>query len=67
MVFNMTQIAGQPMRVLITRERLVPTDDPTQGVPSGIPSGDLSPQLTAFFTSALILASSAAVNSVSAK
>src|SRR5439155_16729431 len=31
------------------------------------PSGELSPQLTAFFTSAPILASSAAVSSVSAK
>src|SRR6266566_1432559 len=31
------------------------------------PSGELSPQLTAFFTSALILASSVAVNSFSAK
>ncbi|GEM_PF-6102572 len=30
------------------------------------PSGELSPQLTAFFTSAPILASSAAVNSFSA-
>src|SRR3989442_9659637 len=31
------------------------------------PSGEISPQLTAFFTSAPILASSAAVNSCSAK
>src|SRR5947209_9928731 len=38
------------------------TEDPRAG-----PSCELSPQLTAFFTSVLILASSAAVNSVSAK
>src|SRR5574341_2137510 len=38
------------------------TEDPRAG-----PSGELSPQLTAFFTSAPILASSAAVNSFSAK
>src|SRR5581483_7651796 len=50
-------------RVLVTRERLVPTDDPAWG--GG--SGELSLQLTAFFTSALILASSVAVNSFSAK
>jgi hypothetical protein len=35
--------------------------------PRAGPSGELSPQLTAFFTSAPILASSAAVNSVRAK
>jgi hypothetical protein len=39
-----------------------PTIPPRAG-----PSGELSPQLTAFFTSAPILASSAAVNSFSAK
>src|SRR5438309_3903734 len=35
--------------------------------PRAGPSGELGPQLTAFFTSALILASSVAVNSFSAK
>src|SRR3972149_1031627 len=37
------------------------------GPPRAGPSGELGPQLTAFFTSAPILASSAAVNSVRAK
>src|SRR5438093_2780185 len=50
------------MRVLVTRERLVPTDDPARAGASG----GISPQLTAFFTSATILASSVAVNSLRA-
>src|SRR3972149_6643458 len=50
-------------RALITRERLVLTDYSAWGGASS----ELSPQLTAFFTSALILASSVAVNSLSAK
>src|SRR5918998_66731 len=42
--------------------------DPPATCRSGLDhSGELGPQLTAFFTSAAILASSAAVNSVSAK
>jgi len=50
-------------RSAVHGERLVLTDDPAWGGPWG----DLSLQLTAFFTSAAILASSAAVNFVSAK
>ena len=42
---------------------LVPANDPAR---EGT-SGEISPQLTAFFTSALILASAVAVNSFSAK
>jgi hypothetical protein len=44
-------------------QRLRASRNTASGGPSGLPS----PQLTAFFTSAPILASSAAVNSVSAK
>jgi hypothetical protein len=51
------------VHALVTREGLVLSDDPARTEAGG----EISPQLTAFFTSAPIVASSAAVNSFSAK
>ena len=59
---------ARPCRVLVfsKEDEIVGFIGATEDLGSG-PSGEISPQLTAFFTSALILASSVAVNSFSAK
>ena len=53
------------VRVLVTQEGLAPTDNPIK-LGKGA-SGEICPQRTALFMSAPIFASSAAVNSFSAK
>jgi hypothetical protein len=59
---------ARPCRVLVfSKEDGIVTSLGAREDPRAGPGGELSPQLTAFFTSALILTSSAAVNSFSAK
>ncbi len=59
---------ARPCRVLVfSKEDEIVGFVGTTEVPRAGPNGEISPQPTAFFTSAPILASSAAVNSFSAK